>query len=201
MNDMKTSAKSKLKIYSITVIFLILCTALVVNLNNLRSSKTVNISHLYIEDVKNPDWLLKNSSLVVVANFIEKEPAAKGINRHDNSETIYVNNKIKIKKIIKNTSNDRFNVGDTTVIRTLGGKTDKLKVNTDTTDIVPEQGDILLFLVNSSDLIDMPIKVGETSYSVNGGPYGIFNLTPDGQAKHINTNDTFGFDEWLKKSK
>lgn len=181
------------------------------NYNKVHSPKVVTvIGNVYNSEVKKPEWITKNADLIVIGQVVGKDSSVKvKANTKDADDVVYTDTNIKILKTLKNKQNEDIKAGDKISIRTLGGTVDNLIVHTDTDNLLPDTGTVLLYLSDISHYPSIPQTASDNpSYSIVGEIHGAFNIqqkTSDGKELNLdniseNSSETLDSTIILKRS-
>lgn len=169
-------------------------------LNFSQNSEKITVSSMcsYTTEAADPKWLGKTSDLIIMGDIIKKSAPVIGKDAVNNRDAVYVDNHIRVTQIIKNTPTGTVKEGDSIIVRTLGGKTEKLDFQTDTEGLLPDNGKVLLCLVDVSKMPDTPPQSSVPCYALVGRVHGAFNMDTDGNAKRTVVKDSFKQEELIK---
>lgn len=196
----------KRKNFNIAIVtVLTICFFVIITLNNngqKLSPKPIGtfVYKTYSSEVKDPKWAIKKADLIIIGDMIDKENSVRGKNQVNGSDAIYVDNNIKITKIIKNIQIANINIGDIITVRNLGGTTSDYKFEIDSDLLLPDKGSLLLCLVDGAKIPSIPTSNDKHYYAIVGGIHGAFNLSTDGLAKRSIVKDSYKLDHLLTLS-
>ena len=169
------------------------------NNQQLNQTSQLYVSALYSSEVKDPMWNYNNADLVIIGEIVGKEDPKKGKDNATENDVVFQDTKVKITQVVKNTLNDEnLKENDVIFVRTLGGTSDGLSVNADTTNILQSSGNVLLCLIEGTKIPNLPESKDNKVYAITGTIHGAFNLTSDGLAQRGIVDDSFHKNELLK---
>lgn len=178
MINLKSLNKKALIITSLTVI-IGLGSILVFNYNKVHNSKVVSvISNVYTSEVKEPEWITKNADFIIIGEVMDKDnPVKAESDEKDSEDIVYRDTNIKVLEILKNKEDETIKADDIIAVRTLGGTVDNLTTDTDTKNLLPDTGLVMLYLSDISNYPSIPQTGSDKKlFSVVGQIHGAFDI-------------------------